>query len=120
MLNTKCAFRNVFLLLSDTLLDSVLSCKFFRKLQGWAQVDTAQDASWFGTRASPDKCTILNFAEGDVTRTVFDTDEEFAAAIREIDRWNRDHGYGPVKINPGFDPALKAAFEWVGLGDKLH
>jgi hypothetical protein len=88
--------------------------------RGWAQVDTAQDASWFGTWASPVERTILNFAEGDVNRTVCDTDEEFASALREIDRWNRDHGYGPARIDPGFDPALKAALEAVGLGDMLH
>lgn len=89
-------------------------------VRGWAQVDTAQDASWFGTWESPAERTTLNFAEGDVTRTVCDTDEEFAAALREIDRWNRDHGYGPARIDPGFDPALKAAFEAVELGDILH
>ena len=88
--------------------------------RGWAQVDTAQDASWFGTWASPSERTILNFAEGDVTRTLCDTDEEFAATLREIDRWNRDHGYGPARIDPGFDAALKAAFEAVGLGDMLY
>ena len=85
-----------------------------------AQVDTAQDASWFGTWASPAERTILTFAKGDVTRAVCDTDEEFAAALRAIDRWNRDHGYGPARIDPGFDPALKAAFEAVGLGHMLH
>ena len=68
--------------------------------RGWAQVDTGQDASWFGTWASPSERTILNFAEGDVTRTVCDTDEEFATALREIDRWNREHGYGPARIGP--------------------
>ena len=88
--------------------------------RGWAQVDTAQDASWFGTWASLAERTILNFAEGDATRTVCDTDAEFVAALREIDRWNRDHGYGPARIDPGFDPALKAALEAVGLGDMLH
>jgi hypothetical protein len=88
--------------------------------RGWAQVDTAQDASWFGTWASPAERTILNFADCDVTRSVCGTDEEFAAALREIDRWNRHHGYGPAGIDPGFDPALKAAFEAVELGDMLH
>jgi len=63
--------------------------------RGWAQVDTAQDALSFGTWASPAERTIVNFAEGDVTRTVCDTYAEFAAALREIDHWNRDHGYGP-------------------------
>ncbi|MCA3438191.1 MAG: hypothetical protein INF48_12820 [Rhodobacter sp.] len=88
--------------------------------RGWAQVGTAQDAPWFGTWASLAERTILNFAEGDVTRTICDTDEEFAAALREINHWNRDHGYGPARIDQGFDPALKAAFEAVGLGDLLH
>ncbi len=88
--------------------------------RGWAQVDTAQDASWFSTCASPAECTIVNFAEGDVTRTVCDTDEESAAALREVDRWNQGHGYSPARIDPRFDPALKAAFEAVGLGDLLH
>ena len=44
--------------------------------RGWAQVDTAQDAAWFGTWASPSERTILNFAEGDVTRTICETDED--------------------------------------------
>jgi hypothetical protein len=60
--------------------------------RGWAQVDTALDASWFGTWASPTKRTIFSFAEGDFTRTICDTDEEFAATLREMDRWNRAQG----------------------------
>ena len=73
-----------------------------------------------GTWASPAERTIPNFAEGDITRTVSDTDEEFAAALREIDSWNRDHGCSPARIYPGFDLALKAAFEAVALEDMLH
>ncbi len=88
--------------------------------RGWAQVDSAQDASWFGTWASPGERTIVNFAEGDVTRTICETDEEFGAALREIDRWNGEHGYGRARIDPGFDPEPKVAFEAVGLGDMLH
>lgn len=88
--------------------------------RGWAQVDTAQDAPWFGTWVSPAERTILNYAEGDVTRQVCETDEEFAQALRDLDQWNRDYGYGPAKIDPGFDPAMKAAFERLGLGDMLH
>jgi hypothetical protein len=51
--------------------------------RGWAQVDTAQDASWFGTWSSPAARTILNFAAGDVTRTVCDTEAKFAVALRD-------------------------------------
>jgi hypothetical protein len=60
-----------------------------------------------------------HFTEGGVTRTVCDTDAEFAAAPREIDRWTREQGHGPARIDPGFDPALKAAFEAVRL-EMLH
>jgi hypothetical protein len=44
-------------------------------------------------------------------------DAEADSVGREIDRWNRDHGYGPARIDPGFAPALKAAFEAVWLGN---
>jgi hypothetical protein len=40
--------------------------------------------------------------------------------LREIDSWNRAHGHGPARINPGFDPAIKTAFETLGLADMLH
>jgi hypothetical protein len=56
-----------------------------------------------------------HFAERDVTRTIRDTDEAFAAATRAINRRNRDHGSGPAPINPGFDQWPRAAFGAVGL-----
>ena len=46
--------------------------------------------------------------------------EKFAAELREIDAWNRAQGYGPARIDPGYDPAMKAAFEALGLADMLH
>jgi len=30
------------------------------------------------------------------------------------------NGYGPAKIDPGFDTAMKAAFEDLGLRDMLN
>jgi hypothetical protein len=46
--------------------------------------------------------------------------EEFAAELRDIDAWNGAHGYGAARIDPGYDPAMKAAFETLGLADMLH
>ena len=46
--------------------------------------------------------------------------EEFVAEPRQIDAWNRAHGYGPARIDPGFDPAMKAAFVALGLEEMLH
>jgi hypothetical protein len=46
--------------------------------------------------------------------------EEFATELREIDAWNRAHGHGPARIDPGFDPAMMVVFERLGLADMLH
>ena len=39
---------------------------------GFAQIDTRQDASYYGTWCSPAARTIVNYCEGDVTTTVCD------------------------------------------------
>ncbi len=87
---------------------------------GFAQVDTRQDASYYGTWASPAKRTIVNFCEGDVTTTVCESDDEFVRQIRELAAWNDERGYGPMKIDPGGDHGLRRAFETLGLADLLH
>jgi hypothetical protein len=46
--------------------------------------------------------------------------EEFATEMRGIDAWNRAQGDGPARIDPGFEPAMKAAFVALGLADMLH
>jgi hypothetical protein len=88
--------------------------------KGWAQVDTAQDALYFGTWANPTCLMIFSYCEGDTALKEALSPEEFAAELREIDTWNRVHGYGPARIDPGYDPAMKEAFEGMGLGDLLH
>jgi hypothetical protein len=87
---------------------------------GWAQVDTAQDASYFGTWANPTRLLILNYCEGDTTLKEAGSPGEFATELREVDVWNRAHGYSPARIDPGFDPAMREAFEGLGLADMLH
>ena len=62
---------------------------------------------------------IFSYCEGDTTLKAAGSPDEFAEELREIDAWNRDHGYGPARIDPGFDPAMKAAFERFGVVDIL-
>lgn len=88
--------------------------------KGFAQIDTAQDASYFGTWCSPTKRAIVSYCEGDVTTTLCETDEEFVATVRQIGEWNVAAGYGPARIDPGFCPDMRAAFERLGLADLLH
>ncbi len=82
---------------------------------GWAQLDTAQDASYFGTWANSTRLMIFSYCGGDTTLKEAGSPEAFAAELREIDAWNRAHVYGPARIDPGYDPAMKAGFERLGL-----
>jgi hypothetical protein len=88
--------------------------------KGWVQIDTAQDASYFGTWANPTRLMIFSYCEGDTTLKEAASLYEFANELREIDAWHRANGYGPARIDPGFDPSMKAAFEVLGMGDMLH
>ena len=87
---------------------------------GFAQIDTKQDAPYLGTWVSLGARTIVNFSEGDLTTTVCETDAELIEQIRDMAKWNDEAGYGPMKIDPGRDEALRQAFEKLGLADLLH
>ena len=87
---------------------------------GWAQVDTTQDASYFGTWANATRLRIFSYCEGDTTLKEAATPKEFAAELRELDARSQAHGYGPAKIDPGYDTAMKVVFEGLGLSDMLH
>ena len=73
-----------------------------------------------GTWANPIRLMIFSYCEGDTTSWEAASSEQFATELREIDAWNRAHGYGPARIDPGYDPAMKAAFDGLGLVDFLH
>ena len=86
---------------------------------GFAQVDTSQDASYFGTWANPFKFVIFNYCEGDCYTTKCDNEKEFVAEMKSIQIWNNEMGYS-FGIDPGFNISLKKAFEEIGLSDMLH
>jgi hypothetical protein len=87
---------------------------------GWAQVDTSQDASYFGTWANPFKFTIFCYCEGDTILTTCEDDTEFCGELRTIKRWNEENGHRFRGIDPGFNEPLKAKFCEIGLSDLLH
>jgi hypothetical protein len=87
---------------------------------GWAQVDTEQDASYYGTWANPTDLKVFSYVEGDICLKIAETPEEFAAELREIDRWNQKMGYKPVKIDGMCNDDMIAKFTAMGLGDMLH
>lgn len=96
---------------------------------GFAQLDTDQDASYYGTWANPTTFTIVNYCEGDLYRTTCDTPEEFVRAVRETYEWNVKRGHvrpGAGFIDPGYTPLdgtpnpIEDEFILLGLKDLLH
>ncbi|MCY4376028.1 MAG: hypothetical protein OXC31_19925, partial [Spirochaetaceae bacterium] len=84
--------------------------------RGWVQIDTTQDASYFGTWANLRERRILCFVEGDVITTTCATPESFAREMRRLHEWAVEAGCWL-----GVDADSRAA-EWraAGLGDLLH
>lgn len=87
---------------------------------GFAQIDTSQDASYYGTWANPFKLIIVNFCEGDITIKEAENQKEFTEVILELKKWNEESGYRFRGIDPGFNKELKVEFESLGLEKLLH
>ena len=88
--------------------------------KGWAQFDTAQDASYFGNWVNPERREWFTYAEGDTCLTRCDTDAEFAVYCRETFAWYVKNDGRRPGIDPGMDDALKARFVSLGLAELLH
>lgn len=78
--------------------------------KGWAQVDTSQDASYFGTWANPFKLLIFSYTEGDTCLHEAETEKEFVEELENIKTWNTESGHKFLGIDPGFNEELKAKF----------
>ncbi|MDE2099347.1 MAG: hypothetical protein KGL39_18985 [Patescibacteria group bacterium] len=88
--------------------------------KGWAQLDTRQDASYFGNWVNPFDRKIFTYCEGDTTLVICESDEEFTAEIERIFAWHEEHDGKRPGIDPGFNKELKAQFEQLGLAALLH
>jgi len=87
---------------------------------GFAQVDTSQDASYFGTWANPTRRIIFTYCEGDCTVQTAETDQEFVEEIHRIKAWNDDNNHEFKGIDAMCNTSIEAAFRNLGLGDLLH
>jgi len=83
---------------------------------GWAQIDTEQDAWYFGIWANPFKLKVVEYAEGDVSIMTHNDEKEFSKQIRDLKESNGER-FG---IDPGFNQPLKEKFFSIGLGDLIR
>ena len=85
--------------------------------KGFAQIDTTEDASWYGHWACPQRRKLVSFVEGDICITNCTTDHEFISEVRKTCDWHSRHNQFQ-----GIDPASKTKHLWIdlGLSDLLH
>jgi len=87
---------------------------------GWAQVDTEQDAHYYGTWANPVSLKVISYVEGDIYEVTADTPQAFARELRSIKHWNEENGYKFKGIDALFDADLTYCFDAIGLRDLLY
>ncbi len=87
---------------------------------GYAQIDTSQDASYYGIWTNPFRRTIFSYCEGDTCLKTAENDEEYVKELLSIKDWNLENGYAFKGIDPGFNIRLREKFISLGLLELLH
>ena len=87
---------------------------------GFAQIDTGQDASYFGTWISPDRLMIVCYCEGDITIQKAENEKELVDELGRMKQWNDQNGHKFYGIDPGLDKKFADKFRKIGLGNFLN
>lgn len=87
--------------------------------KGWAQLDTKQDASYFGNWVNPLSLKLMSYCEGDTTLTECDSEADFIATVRECVQWHSERDYF-LGIDGMCNPILIDAFTRMGMAEFLH
>lgn len=69
--------------------------------KGWAQVDTTEDAYYYGLWLHPKSRRMINFAEGDIVTMRFDSHGEVRGFLQALKQNHSLKG-----IDPGFNKRL--------------
>lgn len=83
--------------------------------KGWAQVDTENDAEYFGNWINPKEMKVLSYIEGDIIEQTAENNTELIEIIKEM-----KDCYESVKIDPGFNEELENDLISIGLGKYLY
>ena len=76
----------------------VFDFKLCAPRDGWAQVDTSQDASYYGTWANPFKLEVITYLEGDIVIKKADNTDEFILIYTQIDVFKRNDPFSQILI----------------------
>lgn len=86
----------------------------------YAQLDTSEDASWYGNWASAQRLTFISYAEGDCVVTKCETVEEFKEEFKSFLSFCDRVGYRFLGIDPGLNEPSKDSWLQIGLNEFLH
>jgi len=67
---------------------------------GFCQIDTSQDASYYGNWVNLTERKAVTYAEGDTARITFDNDEEM---VNWLNRFQQHEALGFIHIDPGLN-----------------
>lgn len=87
---------------------------------GFSQLDTSQDAEYFGNWANPFRLILFSYCEGDCTLTECENDAEFVEEIRSMARWEVADRGGRFAIDGMCNEEMVARWQELGLGEYLH
>ena len=87
---------------------------------GFAQIDTCQDAPYFGIWTNPTTLTTVQYMEGDLTREIAESVDEYIEHIREMKTYMEKFGRRFIGIDPMLNSETENRFKEIGLGDLLH
>jgi hypothetical protein len=94
----------------------------FRKCtsdKGWAQLDTKQDASYYGNWVNPLTFELMSYCEGDICHTKCANADEFKVELAETVAWQRERNYFKG-IDGMCRPEIIAALTALGFAGDLH
>ena len=86
---------------------------------GWAQLDTKQDAPYYGNWVNPTERKLFSYCEGDTVLTECEDDADFVQSVRECCDWHKERDYF-IGIDVGRESEMRSRFESLGLGEFLH
>jgi len=88
--------------------------------KGFFQLDTGQDAAYFGQWVNPAALKIVCYCEGDVSIITTESIHEFIEEIEKIKIWNEEQGHKFYGIDPGLNEENEKKMKSIGLGEHLH
>lgn len=90
--------------------------------KGFFQVDSSEDASYYGHWLNPIRKILIAFIEGDLTITKYENNDEMIEDLGNLNDYQlrQSEGERGIKIDTGFKDENKDIFRSIGLGKYLY